>query len=178
MTVKPIIQRVNEQIIKVTYVPENQKEVESELIKLENIQDLSLDGFCTVEDRPQFLKDGKTYLSDLGVTFTEKEIFVTRSDEKAEMKKKLTANGWVYYNDEVENVSLGMSYGITAKFQTYGKQILTGLGQYEDGVFDYSGKKEYMYQSNMRNAFPVMVSSEGYAIFIDTESSMIFTSEK
>ncbi|MFI3214075.1 MAG: glycoside hydrolase family 31 protein, partial [Eubacteriales bacterium] len=39
-------------------------------------------------------------------------------------------------------------------------------------------KKEYMYQSNMRNAFPVMVSSEGYAIFIDTESSMIFTSEK
>lgn len=178
MILIPQIKRVNDSIIKVSYIPEGAEEKKSELIKLKEELELPLAEICKIEEGVHFYKDTQNYLTETSVKFAEKELFVTVPDEEAPMKKKLTANGWVYYNDEVETISAGMSYGIKVVFQTNGNQILTGLGQYEDGIYDYKNKTEYMYQSNMRNAFPIMVSSENYAIFVDTESSMIFTSEE
>ncbi len=176
MSIAPIITKIDNSMIKVSYLPQTAIHTHHTLTTLIE-KDLSLNGACEINDGVHFYKDGQKYLSQTDIQFEAQEIFLTQPDENAPMKQKLTANGWVYYNDQVKEVSAGSSNAIQLTFQTYGKQILTGLGQYEDGVFDYSGKKEYLYQSNMRNAFPVMISSEGYAIFIDTESSMIFSSE-
>ncbi|MFI3169879.1 MAG: glycoside hydrolase family 31 protein [Faecalibacterium sp.] len=176
MSITPIVTRVDENILKVSYLPLHAEPPKGSLIQIVE-QDLPLQDLCSVTDGVHFYKNEQKYLSQGMVQFTEQEIFLTKPDADAPMKKKLTANGWVHYNDQVTEISAGTSYAINVSFQTYGKQILTGLGQYEDGIYDYSGKQEYLYQSNMRNAFPVMISSEGYAIFIDTESSMIFSAE-
>ena len=44
---------------------------------------------------------------------------------------------------------------------------LYGLGQDEDGVLDKRGHISYMYQHNMKIPVPMVVSSRGYAVFVD-----------
>ena len=53
-------------------------------------------------------------------------------------------------------------------------EALYGLGQHEDGIFNYRGQCEYLYQHNMKIAMPVLVSSRGYAFFFDTTALSIF----
>ena len=48
------------------------------------------------------------------------------------------------------------------KFETAEDEMLLGLGQYEDGIYDYREKKEYLYQSNMKISMPFLISTGGY----------------
>ena len=45
-----------------------------------------------------------------------------------------------------------------------------GLGQAEEGIYDYRGHVQYLYQHNMRIPMPVMVSDKGYGILFDCTS--------
>ncbi len=49
-----------------------------------------------------------------------------------------------------------------------------GLGQDEDGVYDKRGTKQYLYQHNMRTPMPYFVTDQGYGLFFDCASLMIF----
>ena len=49
-------------------------------------------------------------------------------------------------------------------------EALYGLGQHEQGIFNYRGHSEYLYQHNRKVAMPVLVSTRGYAIFFDSTS--------
>lgn len=50
-----------------------------------------------------------------------------------------------------------------------------GLGQAEEGIYDYRGHVQYLYQHNMRIPMPVMMSDKGYGIFFDCTSLMTFS---
>lgn len=50
-----------------------------------------------------------------------------------------------------------------------------GLGQAEEGIYDYRGHVQYMYQHNMRIPMPMFVSDKGYGIFFDCTSLMTFS---
>ena len=50
-----------------------------------------------------------------------------------------------------------------------------GLGQAEEGIYDYRGHVQYLYQHNMRIPMPVMVSDKGYGILFDCTSLMTFS---
>ncbi len=53
-------------------------------------------------------------------------------------------------------------------------EALYGLGQHEEGNLNLRGKTVYLHQANMKIAIPVLLSSKGYGILVDTYSPMIF----
>ena len=53
-------------------------------------------------------------------------------------------------------------------------EALYGLGSHEEGMFNLRGQHQYLYQQNMKAVVPVMVSTRGYAVFVDCTSLMTF----
>ena len=49
-----------------------------------------------------------------------------------------------------------------------------GLGQGEEGVWNYRRQNQYLYQHNMRIPMPFFLSSRGYGLFVDCGSLMTF----
>lgn len=49
-----------------------------------------------------------------------------------------------------------------------------GLGQAEEGIYDYRHHVQYLYQHNMRIPMPVLISDRGYGILFDSSSLMTF----
>ena len=57
-------------------------------------------------------------------------------------------------------------------------EALYGLGQNEVGQLNLRGTTVYLHQANMKIAIPLLVSSLGYGILVDTYSPMIFSDSK
>lgn len=93
------------------------------------------------------------------------------------VRKKMTANGEVSYIENAEQKYERSSYEGILEFEVGSEELLLGLGQYEDGVFDYRYCTEYLYESNMRIALPFLITTNNYAVFIDSESNMIYSCE-
>jgi alpha-D-xyloside xylohydrolase len=53
-------------------------------------------------------------------------------------------------------------------------EALHGLGQAEEGIYDYNGKTQYLYQHNMRIPIPFLLSGRGYGILFDCGCLMSF----
>ena len=53
-------------------------------------------------------------------------------------------------------------------------EALYGLGQYQEGVFNYRGKSAKLVQANMEIANPVLLSTRPYGIFWDNYSKTLF----
>ncbi len=49
-------------------------------------------------------------------------------------------------------------------------EAIYGLGQHEEGILNYRGRSELLYQHNLKVAMPVIVSTRGYAILFDSYS--------
>jgi len=54
-----------------------------------------------------------------------------------------------------------------------GEHII-GLGQSEDGLYDFRGTTQYLHQANRKIAIPFFISSNGYGFLSTTESPSIF----
>lgn len=54
-------------------------------------------------------------------------------------------------------------------------EALYGLGQQEEGILNLRGQMIYVHQANRKIAIPVLLSSLGYGILMDTYSPMIFS---
>ena len=57
------------------------------------------------------------------------------------------------------------------------KEQIHGLGQAEEGIYDYRGKVQYLYQHNMRIPMPWLLSDQGYAVLADCGSLMTFNDD-
>ncbi|MDJ1433673.1 glycoside hydrolase family 31 protein [Halostagnicola sp. A-GB9-2] len=53
-------------------------------------------------------------------------------------------------------------------------EALYGLGQHDDGVSNYRGNAQYLYQHNTKVSMPVLVSTRGYGILWDSYSLSTF----
>jgi alpha-D-xyloside xylohydrolase len=53
-------------------------------------------------------------------------------------------------------------------------EALYGLGQHEEGILNYRGHCQYLYQHNLKVAIPQIVSTRGYAILWDTAALSVF----
>jgi len=49
-------------------------------------------------------------------------------------------------------------------------EAIYGFGQHEEGILNYRGQSQLIYHHNLKVAMPVMVSTQGYAIFFDSYS--------
>lgn len=123
-------------------------------------------------------KNGEVVLKEIAHSLTEKNVYKYSIDSDADVKTKQTANGEVSYMEGFKKELSEKAYAGKLVFEVTEEEGLYGLGQHEEGVYNYNGKKEYLYQNNMKISVPFLISSKNYGIFIDTETSMIFDSDK
>ena len=122
-----------------------------------------------------FDKCGRLLLSE-----TEKD---SRSFEKfevfkmvdARIEKVQTADGVKEVVREAERVPDGHSWHARLNLEFQDGEALYGLGQHEEGFGNLRGQTVYLHQANRKIAIPMLVSSLGYGILMDTYSPLIFS---
>lgn len=152
-------ERLNENVVRVTYTPDSGTAAE-------DVESIS---FCYKT---------KKLLTQTKAEFIPKEVYEYTVDGETKFSTKQTANGEVTYIENAQSRFVRYSNAAILEFEVGENELLLGLGQYEDGVFDYRNHTEYLYESNMRIALPVMMTTGGYAVYIDSGSNMIFKSEE
>lgn len=119
-------------------------------------------------------KQGEVILKEAGHGLTEKKVYRYSIDGDPVVKYKQTANGQVAYIENAKQEAAGTSFEGKLIFSITEDEGIYGLGQHEDGIYNYNGKKEYLFQTNMKISVPFLLSSRNYGILIDAESAVIF----
>lgn len=98
--------------------------------------------------------------------------------QEAEIRKIKTADGEKTEVAKAVEIPDRMLYHTTIHFEwNDSKEALFGLGQNDEGVFDLSGNTVYVHQANRKIAVPMIVSTKGYGILMDTYSPFIFRND-
>ena len=130
-----------------------------------------------IDDVPiDFTWNGKRVIRQSEVSFVPVTVYRYETGNSAFMKKQ-TANGEVAYTDRLVKVPSHKAFSVTLEFSIGSDELLLGMGQYEDGIYDLRNHTEYLYESNMRIAIPFLVTTGHYGILIDSEAGIIFSSE-
>lgn len=66
------------------------------------------------------------------------------------------------------------AYSTSLELEFDDDEAVLGLGQHEDGVANYSGEDQVLYQANTKVAMPAIVSTKGYGVLWDTGSIATF----
>ncbi len=66
------------------------------------------------------------------------------------------------------------AYQTKLEFEWAAGEALYGLGSHEEGMFNLRGQHQYLYQQNMKAVVPVLVSTRGYGVLLDSYSLMTF----
>ncbi len=53
-------------------------------------------------------------------------------------------------------------------------EALYGLGSHEEGMLNLRGRSQHLYQQNMKAVVPVVLSTRGYGLFVDSTSLLTF----
>lgn len=123
-----------------------------------------------------FSDDSGEYLRHTAFRCVERPVY--RLDPSAgEGNVRKTANGEVVTFDEDARKLLRVSHSAELRFTCGEGEILTGLGQHEDGIFDYSRREERLYQHNMKIAVPFLLSSGGWGLLVESGCAMRFSGE-
>ena len=85
-----------------------------------------------------------------------------------------TVDGERSFIKNLKEKIVGQAYRGKLHFDWQEDEAIHGLGQFEEGIYNYRGHNQYLYQHNMRIPIPFMVSSKGYGLFMDCASLMTF----
>jgi len=66
------------------------------------------------------------------------------------------------------------AYHTKLEFEWQDDEALYGLGSHEEGMMNLRGKHQYLYQQNMKAVVPVILSTRGYGILVDSYSYTSF----
>lgn len=124
----------------------------------------------------RFTDGGGEYLCQAGFRCAERPVYRLRP-EGGEGDVRQTANGEVVVFGEGRAELLRISHSAELRFACPEGQILTGLGQHEEGIFDYARKEERLYQHNMKIAVPFLLSSAGWGLLIEAGCAMRYRGE-
>ncbi|NLI21948.1 MAG: DUF5110 domain-containing protein [Clostridiales bacterium] len=176
---KPIlhVEQVAQNIVHVSYGPNSQLPAQSDLIDPRWRPDPAQEpvGFVREAGGIRFLnRHGDTVLVAAEHTLTPKAVYRYAIDGEPVLRTKHTANGDVAYIENSRQEPDGFAFHGRLGFRVARGEHLYGLGQHEDGLFDYRGRREYLYQTNMKITVPFLLSSRNYGLLIDTETAMVF----
>ena len=117
-----------------------------------------------------------TFLTQTGFRCEERPVY--RLEKAAgEGSIRQTANGEVVVFGEEKPCLQRMSHSAELRFSCKEGEILTGLGQHEEGIFDYARREERLYQHNMKIAIPFLLSSAGWGLLIEAGCAMRYRGE-
>lgn len=95
-------------------------------------------------------------------------------EHPAVTKKVETPDGIKELVTDAVRVSDELLYHTRWNLQWQEGEALYGLGQQEEGLLNLRGNTVYLHQANRKIAVPMLVSTLGYGVLMDTYSPMIF----
>lgn len=100
--------------------------------------------------------------------------FTAYKRQAARTEKVKTPDGEKTVVTEGKKTEWGKLYHTYMNLSFAPDEGLYGLGQHEEGFMNLRGKTVYVYQANRKIAVPMLVSSKGWGILVDTYSPLIF----
>lgn len=118
--------------------------------------------------------DGKVLLSERREEARELDEFTAYRVGEAVTETVKTADGEKTVVTDGKKTEIGKLYHTRMNLEFSDGEALYGLGQHEEGFMNLRGKTVYCYQANRKIAIPMLVSSRGWGMLIDTYSPLIF----
>jgi alpha-D-xyloside xylohydrolase len=109
-----------------------------------------------------------------GKTLEPIDVLVSVFDQSTTIESRATADGVRVDAENVRKVVDRQAYHTKLEFEWADGEALYGLGSHEEGMFNLRGQHQYLYQQNMKAVVPVLLSTRGYGIFLDSCSLMTF----
>lgn len=107
-------------------------------------------------------------------TLEEFDSFKTVVDENTKIERIVTPDGIKEVVKDAAKVFDQKLYKTRLYLEWQEEEALYGLGQNEEGYLNLRGTTVYLHQANKKIAIPLLVSSLGYGLLVDTYSPMIF----
>lgn len=150
---------------------DGQKEIRFRSECLEIVIDRETASFCYYDGKERLLLREREYDSKTLEEFT----IYRMMEEGAKTEKIVTPDGTKEIVREASRIAVGKSYHTRLYLEWDKDEALYGLGQHEEGHGSLRGKTVYLHQANRKIAIPMLVSTKGYGILMDTYSPMIFS---
>ncbi|MCA9956552.1 MAG: DUF4968 domain-containing protein, partial [Anaerolineales bacterium] len=109
-----------------------------------------------------------------GKTLEKIDVVVSVFDEATTLESRENADGVRVDARNVHQKVDRQAYHTKLEFEWVDGEALYGLGSHEEGMFNLRGQHQYLYQQNMKAVVPVLLSTRGYGIFVDSCSLMTF----
>lgn len=98
-------------------------------------------------------------------------------DGQAESRLVHTVDGDRSFTENLIPVSEHNGYLGKLCFRLKAQEDIHGLGQGEEGIYNYRKNTQYLYQHNMRTPIPFFLSNQGYGILADCGSLMVWNDD-
>jgi len=109
-----------------------------------------------------------------GKTLTPVNVVKTIFDESAAAQSRQSMDGERSEVPNFRQVIDRQAYHTKLEFEWAAGEALYGLGSHEEGMLNLRGQHQYLYQQNMKVALPVLLSTRGYGLVLDSYSLMTF----
>ncbi|RCW64278.1 TIM-barrel domain-containing protein [Saliterribacillus persicus] len=109
-----------------------------------------------------------------GKTLTPTEVLKPVYDQNTEIENSQNVDGARAKAVPTNHIVDRMAYHTKLEFEWDNEEALYGLGSHEEGVLNLRGTHQYLYQQNMKSVVPVLVSTNGYGIIVDSYSLIKF----
>lgn len=119
----------------------------------------------------------KNLLNENGKELTEIDLVEYSKSEDSKVTKVKTVDGERNFVSNLKEVVVGKNYRGKLKFTFDDDESIHGFGQGEDGIYNYRGQTQYLYQHNMKIPIPFFVSTNNYGILFDCGSLMTFNDD-
>lgn len=123
-------------------------------------------------------EDGRLLLQEGEKSLTEIDVMKYQVEGEAPVVRRVkTVDGERNFIENLTRKKDRRAYRGRLGFRFGSGEGIYGLGQGEEGIYNYRGHTQYLYQHNMRIPMPCFVSDQGYGILADCCSLMTFESQ-
>lgn len=109
-----------------------------------------------------------------GKTLTPVDVMISSFDEAVLSEDKEKADGLRMRVENVRQVVARQAFQTKLEFEWAEDEALYGLGSHEEGMMNLRGQHQYLYQQNMKVVIPMLVSTRGYGILLESYALMEF----
>lgn len=121
-----------------------------------------------------FGESGNTVLVQKEWSLTPRDIIRYAIEGKAKVVTRRTVDGERTFVENARDICIGKAYSGRLVFSISPEERILGLGQHENGIANYRGCTQHLYQNNMQIPMPVFLSTNNYAVFVDADCLMVY----
>jgi len=123
--------------------------------------------------------DGRLLVAEKGKVLTQRPLIVYDTQgSPPRIERVRTVDGERNFISNMQAHQEGVTCTASLEFAWQPGEAIHGLGQGEDGIYNYRGHVQYLYQHNMRTPIPFFISTRGYGVLIDCCSLMTFRDDE